>query len=141
MLTTVERVSTMSGRLESIDDHPAIFLIRNCISMPRLLFNHKSSPSYRRHSVLTQFDETLRQAASTVCNVKFDDTRWQQSIHLVAQGGLGGHVNQIIQDVFNLARHLMLTRSLNVGLHWDANQLRWTPSHSNVIDQQLSTRQ
>ena len=79
----------MSGRLEYIDANPAFFLHRNCLSMPRLLFKLKSSPYYRLHSELTQFDETLRQAASTVCNVNLDDTGWQQSTLPVAQGGLG----------------------------------------------------
>ena len=89
VLKAVERLSTMSSRLESIDTHPAFFLLRNCLSMPRLLFKLRSSPCYRLHADLTQFDETLRQAASTVCNVNFDDTEWQQSTLPVTQGGLG----------------------------------------------------
>ena len=72
-----------------IDTHPAFFLLRNCLSMPRLLLKLKSSPCYRLHSELTQFAETLRQAASTVFNVNFDDTWWQRSSIPVAQGGLG----------------------------------------------------
>ena len=79
----------MSSRLKSIDAHPVVFLLRNCLSMPRLLFKLRSSPCYRLHSELTKFDETLRQAASTVCNVTFYDTGWQQSTLPVAQGGLG----------------------------------------------------
>ena len=110
----------MSNRLESINAHPAFFLLRNCLSLPRLLFKLRSSPCYRLHAELTHFDKTLRQAASTVCNVKFDDTGWQQSTLPVAQGGLGlssavnvslpayasslsatGQlVGQILQDVF-----------------------------------------
>ena len=70
----VERLSTMSGRLEYNDARRAFFLLRNCLSMSRLLFMLRSSPCYRLHSELTQFDETLRQAASTVCNVNFNDT-------------------------------------------------------------------
>ena len=86
---TVERLSSMSRRQESIDAHPAFFLVRNCLSMPRLLFKLGSSPCYRLHAELTQYDKTLRQAASTVCNFNFDDTGWQQSTLRVAQGGLG----------------------------------------------------
>ena len=112
-------LSTMSDRLESIDAHPAFFL-RNYLSMPRLLFKLRISPCYRLHAELTQFDETLWQAASTVCIVNFDDTGWQQSTLPVAQGGLGLSsavnvslpaytsslsatrqlVGQILQDVF-----------------------------------------
>ena len=120
VLKAVERLSTMSSRLESIDAEPAFFLLRNCLSMPRLLFKLRSSLCYRLHAELTQFDKTLRQAASTVCNVNFDDTRWQQSTLPVAHGGLGLSlavnvslpayasslsatrqlVGQILQDVF-----------------------------------------
>ena len=79
----------MSGRLEYIDAHPAFFLLRNCPSMPRLLFKPRSSSCYQLHSELSQLDETLRQAASTVCNVNFHDIGWQQSTLPFAQGGLG----------------------------------------------------
>ena len=40
-------------------------------------------------SELTQFDKTLRQAASTVCNINFDDKGWQLSTLPFAQGCLG----------------------------------------------------
>ena len=89
VLKAVERLSIMSSLLESIDAHPAFFLLRNCLSMPRLLFKLRSSPCYRLHAELTQFDKALRHAASTVCNVNFDDTGWQQSTLPVAHGGLG----------------------------------------------------
>ena len=119
MLKVVERLSAMSGWLKYIDAHPAFFL-RNCLLIPCLLFKLRTSPCYRLHSELTQFNETLQQAASTVCNVYFDDTGWQQSLLPVAQGGLGFSstvnvslpayassisatrqiVGQILQDVF-----------------------------------------
>ena len=76
VLEAVERLSTISSRLESIDAHPAFFLQRNCLLIPHLLFELRSSQCYRLHSELTQFDETLRQTASTVCNINFGDTGW-----------------------------------------------------------------
>ena len=85
----VERLSAMSSRLESIDAHPAFFLLRNFRSIPRLLFKLRCSPCYRLHAELAQFYKTSQQSASTVCNVNFDDTGWQQSTLPVAQGGLG----------------------------------------------------
>ena len=60
------------------------------------------------HVELTQFDETLRQAASTVCNVNFDDTGLQQSTLPFAQGGLG------------------LSSAVNVSLPADASPLSST---------------
>ena len=48
----VLRLSTMSDQLEYIDAHPAFFL-RNCLSMPRLLFRLRNSQYYRMHTELT----------------------------------------------------------------------------------------
>ena len=53
VLKAVERLSTMSRRLESIDAHPAFSLHRNCLSMPRPIFKLRSSPCYRLHAELT----------------------------------------------------------------------------------------
>ena len=116
MSKAAERLPAMSSRLESTDAHPAFFLFRNCLSMPHLLFKLRSSSCYRLHSDLTQFDKISRQAASTVSNIKFDDTRWQQSTIPVAQGGhdlsttvnayasslstTRQHVGQIFKDIF-----------------------------------------
>ena len=88
VLKVVERLSAMSRRLESIDAHPAFLLLRNCFLMLHLLFKLRSSPCYRLLSELTQFDKTLRQEASMIFNIKFDNTGWQQSPLPVAQGGL-----------------------------------------------------
>ena len=74
VLEAVERLSTMSSRLEYVDAHPAFFVLRNCLSMPHLFSKLISSPCYRLHAELTQFDKTSWQAASTVCNVNGDDT-------------------------------------------------------------------
>ena len=108
MSKAVERLPAMSSRLGSTDAHPAFFLFRNCLSMPHLLFKLRSSPCYRLHSDLTQLDKISRQAASTVSNVKFDDTRWQQSTIPVAQGGhdLSSTVNAYASSISTTRQHV-----------------------------------
>ena len=49
VIKAVDRLLTMSGRLEYNDAHHAFFLFRNCLSMPRLLLKLRSSPCYRLH--------------------------------------------------------------------------------------------
>ena len=114
----VARLSTMSSRIESIDAHPTFFLLRNCLSMPRLLLKLRRSPCYRMHSELTQFNEKLRQPAFTVCNVNFGDTGWQQSTFPVAQGclGLSSAVNVSLPAY---ASSLSATRQLVGQIHQD----------------------
>ena len=53
VLKAVERLATMSCRLESIDAHPTFFILRNCLSTTRLLSKLRHSPCYRIHSELT----------------------------------------------------------------------------------------
>ena len=98
----------MSSWLESIYAHPAFFLLRNCLSIPRLLFKLRSYPCYRLHTELTQFDETLRQAVSTVCIVNFDDT-WCQRSTLPVALGLSAAVNMSLPAY---ASSLSATRQL-----------------------------
>ena len=81
----VERLSTVSSRLESIDAHPPFFLLRNCLSMPRLLFKLRSSPCYRLHAKLTQFDETLRlsQSATSILTMPGGNSQHFPSLKVV----------------------------------------------------------
>ena len=111
VLKAVERLPTMSGRLEYIDAHPAFFHLRNCLLTPCLLFKLRSSPCYRLHSELTQFDERLRQAAASVCNVNFDETWWQQSTLPVAQVGLG-HFSAVRESLPEYAPSISAIRQL-----------------------------
>ena len=60
VLKAVKCISAISSRLESIDDHTALFFLRNCPSILRLLFKLRRSPCYHLHSQLTQFDAPLR---------------------------------------------------------------------------------
>ena len=96
VIKAVKRLSTMSSRLESIDTHHAFFLLRKYLSLPRLLFKLRNSPCYRLLSELTKFDETLRQAASTVCNVNFD-RRLPRSATSISTGGFHGLQRQFRQ--------------------------------------------
>ena len=81
----VERLSTMSRRLESIDAHPAFFLLRNCLSMPRLIFKLRSSPCYRLHAELTEFDKTLRlpRSATSILTIPGGNSRLFPSLKVV----------------------------------------------------------
>ena len=49
VLKEVEHLSAMFSRQESIDAHTAFFLLWNCLSMPRLLFNLRSSTCYTQN--------------------------------------------------------------------------------------------
>ena len=83
----VERLSAMSDLQEYIDAHPSFFLLRNCLSMPHLLFKLRIYLCYRLHSELTQFDKTLRQrlpqSATSILTIPGGNSQNLQSLNVV----------------------------------------------------------
>ena len=149
----------MSSRLESINAHPAFCLLRNCLSMPHQLIKLKSSPRYRLYSELTRLTKQgTRHPRSASTNLTIPAGKSQhfpsQKVVFVSPRQCIYHCLSIhppsvpignlsvtfSTTYLNLARHLKLTQSLNIGLLRDTNQLRQTRSQSNDIGHQLSTR-
>ena len=83
------QLETMISRLRLIDAHPALFLLRNCFAMPRLLYTLRAAPCFREKSLLQELDDVIRKGASDICNVSFDDLNWQQATLPVRLGGIG----------------------------------------------------
>ena len=84
----VEQLDLISTRLAKIDARPALFLLRICFSMPRLLFTVRCSPCYQHADKLAAFDNNLKMTASTMCNVLFDDKGWHQTTLRIRHGGI-----------------------------------------------------
>ena len=68
----------ISHRLQQLDTHTGLFLLKNAFSHPRLLFLLWSSHCYRHSDDLAACDERTRSTAETICNVQLDDTGWKQ---------------------------------------------------------------
>ena len=79
----------MIDRLSQIDPHPALYLLRNCFSLPRLLYLLRSSPSYNLQDQLTDFDNVMKEGSERICNVVFDNTGWKQATLPISLGGIG----------------------------------------------------
>ena len=45
----LENLVLMVNRLEEIDAHDALFLLRNCFSMPKLTYNLRTSPCFLKN--------------------------------------------------------------------------------------------
>ena len=91
-------LSQMSSRLLLIGSHPALFLLRNCFSIPKLLYILRSAPCYESPDELGKIDGILRK-----CNVHFDDTGWRVATLPIRFGGLGLRSVSDISEVAYLA--------------------------------------
>ena len=80
----------MIQRLRNIEPHAALFLLKNCLWLPKLLYFLRASPAYAEiPSVLQRMDSSLQEALSSLVNVNFRGESWHQAVLPVRQGGLG----------------------------------------------------
>ena len=69
----------MTEKLSLSDRHPAYILLKNCFSMPKLMYLLRSSPTFQHPDLLADFDDCLKSCATDICNVSFDDIGWIQA--------------------------------------------------------------
>jgi hypothetical protein len=79
----------MCDRLQDIDAHPALFLLRQCVGAPRIVYTLRTSFTQEDTGTLGQMDEVLRSSLEKILNVQLNETQWSQSSLPMALGGLG----------------------------------------------------
>ena len=78
----------LSARLTLLSSHDALFLLKNCLSIPKLTYTLRSPPCYTRQ-LLTEYDDVMRTTLQSIMNVTLDDDAWEQATLPVSSGGLG----------------------------------------------------
>ena len=76
------------GRLSMLHSHDALILLRNGLSVPKLLYTMRTALCVDCPS-LTRFDLLLRNGLSSILNVDLSDEKWLQASLPVKDGGLG----------------------------------------------------
>ena len=62
-------------------------MLKNCFSLPKLLFFLRTSTCFNQPALLGKYDKTVRDGLSKVCNVNFDDI---SNTHLALPAEMGG---------------------------------------------------
>jgi hypothetical protein len=78
----------LSGRLAHLNAHDALFLLKNCFAIPKLIYTLRCAPCYTRQ-LLSEYDDVMRAALQSVLNVSTSDEAWNQATLPVAKGGIG----------------------------------------------------
>ena len=76
------------SRLETLDSHDALFLLKNVFNIPKLLYLLRTSLCYS-NSTLTEFDNCLRTCLANITNCHLDNDAFEQASLPVKLGGLG----------------------------------------------------
>ena len=80
---------TMIDKLQALPAHQALFLLKNCLAIPKLTYILRCSPTFKCHESLLSIDDTLRRGLEKVTNIKMDSLAWIQASLPVKHGGLG----------------------------------------------------
>lgn len=88
LINKVDALSIIGTRLSLMPAHDALFLLKNCMSIPKLAYILRSSPC-AGHPQLIRYDEEIRNILSTSLNIVISDQCWMQASLPVRWGGLG----------------------------------------------------
>ena len=84
----LRELKTMAFRLQLLDAHDALFLLKNCFYIPRLQYILRRAPCIEC-DVLKDFDSAIREALQFILNFDMDITKLEQCYLPVALGGRG----------------------------------------------------
>ena len=79
----------LSEVVTKLDAHYGFYLLKNCFSLPKLLWFLRTSPCIEELDILQQYDSIIRKSLSKICIVTFNESRYTQATLLVSKGGIG----------------------------------------------------
>jgi hypothetical protein len=83
----IATVSLLVARLSGLQPHMKIFILKNCLSIPKTsLFPQKR---WKEKELLGRFDTVMRNGLESLLNISLDDTASLQTSLTVSCGGIG----------------------------------------------------
>ena len=82
-------ICRLCSKLEEVDPHHAFTLLRNCFSIPKLVYILRTCPTFVEPMILLEFDSIIRAALLSISNVSLSDKSWKQVSLPNRFGGLG----------------------------------------------------
>lgn len=80
----------MAGRLSLLPAHAALYLLRNALAIPKLLYILRTAPC-SGSTELIHYDTTLQSILSSLLNIELSQSAWHQSTLPLRLGGIGVH--------------------------------------------------
>ena len=78
----------LGTRLKLLHTHNALCLLRNAFSLPKVLYDSRTSPCFKS-DILSVLDDVQRLLLEDICNIHLDDPGWLYASLPITSGGLG----------------------------------------------------
>ena len=69
----INELENVNGIVEKLDAYYGFFMLKNCLSLPKLSYFLTTSTCFNHPALLEKYDKTVRDGLSKVCNMNFDD--------------------------------------------------------------------
>jgi hypothetical protein len=84
-----DTLRTLTDRLKLLHEHDALYLLKNCMAIPKLMYFLRTAPCFLNPDLLAQYDETIKTGLENILNVKITDPVWDQVSLPTKLGGFG----------------------------------------------------
>ena len=84
----ISDLEVLGERLEILQAHDALCLLRNTFSLLKLLYILRTAPCFQS-SLLTSFDDLQKGLLESICNVTLTNSNWTQASLLITFGNIG----------------------------------------------------
>ena len=72
----LDSLKIMAERLKLLSSHDALFLLRQCFAIPKVMYLLRTSTAFRNTVWCEEFDETLRKSLQSILNVELEGSVW-----------------------------------------------------------------
>jgi hypothetical protein len=85
----IKALETFSDRLGKLNSHSGLYLLKNCLAIPKLMYVLRTSPCFLHPNILQIFDNLIKTELIKISNCDIRDRNWSQSTLPVRYGGIG----------------------------------------------------
>jgi hypothetical protein len=111
----MEHLKRLVERLSVIDSHDALFLLKHCLALPKLLYTLRTAPCFYSN-ILPLYDNILKEGIELITNTSLNNSNWCQAVLPVNFGGLGiRRASELALPAFLSSIH-SVSESINVIL-------------------------
>jgi len=87
LLAKLVELRRLPSRLSHLNAHDALFLLKNCFSIPKLTYTLHFAQFYTRQ-LLSEYDKEMRSTLQSILNIQLTDDAREQATLPVANGGI-----------------------------------------------------
>ena len=128
----VDEVGLLVSRLPSLHAHIALYLLKNCLAISKLIYRLRCCPSWKAPDQLADFDRVVRQGLELIINSTIEDDTWFQASLPVGRVGIGTRSAPDLSVPAFLASFLSTTELVNnlpgittLDPAWSDGLLKW----------------